>query len=91
MVQDTPDLFEVHVVKSNAQVTLILMTPRPPKTQPIPPVKYAHLEDTWVIGSRKRLDVVWNRYPEEYKQQLVIEPIPGDPGSLARKMRILGF
>ncbi|MCA9512684.1 MAG: hypothetical protein KC560_18390 [Myxococcales bacterium] len=91
MVQSEVDVFEAHVVKSNAQVTVILVTPKPPEDQDVPPVGNAIREDAWVIGSDARLELVKNRYPETYKQQLVIEPIPGDPGSVARKMRILGF
>ena len=64
---------------------------RAAEDQDVPPVGNAIREDAWVIGSDARLDLVKNRYPETYKQQLVIEPIPGDPGSVARKMRILGF
>ena len=91
MVQDSEVRFEVHVVMSGAQVTLILVTPRPPRGQTVPPIAHAFDEDTWVIGSEAQLVNVRNKYPDAYKPRLVIEPIPGDPGSVARKMRILGF
>jgi len=90
MAQADSAVFEVHVVKSASQVTLVLVTPMP-EDQEIPPVDRAVFEDTWVIGTEERLNEVRDRYPEPYRALLGIEKVPGDPGPVARKMRGVGF
>lgn len=69
--------FEVYVLESADQVTVLLFTPSPPPVQP--PAHPADMEERmWVVAHADRIKEIRQGFPSGYTVPAETEPIPGE-------------
>lgn len=81
------DVFEVAVMPSSTQVTVVLVTPPHPKTA-FPQEADTFPDLVWLAASAARIKDVRDSYPAEYSLEPDEEPIPGNG---ARTQRLIGY
>lgn len=84
-------IFEVIVSKSQSQITLVLITPKPPVPRAHPPVEHTFMEDVWVVSSEARLDQIIADHEPSHQKRLTKESIPGSSAAYIKKLRLLGY
>ena len=57
--------FEVMVAESDHQITLFLLTPKPPEGQ-LPAAEHSYPENLWVVATEDRIAEIRDSYPAEY-------------------------